>query len=622
MKKKFWLMMLAVLTALCLALGLAACGGGNNEQGGTTDPGEGGSTNPGEQGGTNPGEGGGTDPGEQGGETNPPTHVHNYTVENVCTECGETMPLTDGLTYQLDESTDTYTVTGIGTAADGVDSLALVIPYGYRGKPVTAIGEAAFAECYVLESVAIPDSVTTIGENAFSDCLIKDVSIGNGVTAIGNGAFAYCAKLAGDLVIPDSVTTIGEEAFLWCTALTSVTIGNGVTSIGEYAFDICPGLTRLSLGSSVAEIGEGAFESSVKLLEVWNHSELPLTCESEEYGSVALYAKHVYNGEEAGHQTVTADGYVFYEEGEESYLLGYRGMQTRLTFPEKSPAGKTYAIYPVAFFMNLQLVSVTLPDSVTAIPDDAFFYCLNLIEFSTGNGVTTIGDEVFANCYSLTKFTLGSSVTSIGEWAFEHCSKLVEVWNHSKLPLETESEEYGEIAMYAKHVYTGEETGYQTITEDGYIFYEEGEERYLLGYCGNQTRLTLPEKSPSGKTYEIYQDAFHQNTTVISVAIGSGVTAIGRLAFFNCSPLKEITLASSVTSIGFEAFTYDEMNVYYAGTPQALELIAGPEDNGLDYTTIYYYSSEAPTEEQWQQAEFWWHLGGDGEILIWPKQSA
>ena len=93
MNKKFWVILLTLLTALCLCLGLSACGGNDN-------PGE--TTNPGEQGGTSE-----TDPGEQGGETNPPTHVHSYTVENECSVCGAKWEFTDGLTYELDESTDT-----------------------------------------------------------------------------------------------------------------------------------------------------------------------------------------------------------------------------------------------------------------------------------------------------------------------------------------------------------------------------------------------------------------------------------------------------------------------------------------------------------------------------------
>mgnify|MGYP000084782190 CR=1 FL=1 len=46
----------------------------------------------------------------------------------------------------------------------------LAIPATLDGKTVTAIGDYAFARCYSLTSVSIPNSVTAIGDYAFSDC--------------------------------------------------------------------------------------------------------------------------------------------------------------------------------------------------------------------------------------------------------------------------------------------------------------------------------------------------------------------------------------------------------------------------------------------------------------------
>lgn len=44
----------------------------------------------------------------------------------------------------------------------------LAIPATLDGKTVTAIGDYAFARCYSLTSVSIPDSVTSIGDYAFA----------------------------------------------------------------------------------------------------------------------------------------------------------------------------------------------------------------------------------------------------------------------------------------------------------------------------------------------------------------------------------------------------------------------------------------------------------------------
>lgn len=46
-------------------------------------------------------------------------------------------------------------------------SANIEIPSVINGKNVTTIDDLAFAWCYTLESITIPNSVTTIGNDAF-----------------------------------------------------------------------------------------------------------------------------------------------------------------------------------------------------------------------------------------------------------------------------------------------------------------------------------------------------------------------------------------------------------------------------------------------------------------------
>ena len=103
-----------------------------------------------------------------------------------------------------------------GTAAD------VTIPSCYKGKPVTAINNAAFPNSAVT-SVTIPDSVTSIPDAAFVNCSqLTNISIPNSVTYIGFSAFDGCASLKS-ITLPSSLRTIGNSAFADCPSLMTVT---------------------------------------------------------------------------------------------------------------------------------------------------------------------------------------------------------------------------------------------------------------------------------------------------------------------------------------------------------------------------------------------------------------
>ena len=108
----------------------------------------------------------------------------------------------------------------------GADS-KVDIPAELGGKPVTEIGEWAFAYCSSLTEVTIPKSVTSI--RAF--------------------AFRSCSSLT-KVIIPEGVTSIGDSAFLYCSSLTEVTIPKSVTSIEAYAFSECKALTTVHYGGT------------------------------------------------------------------------------------------------------------------------------------------------------------------------------------------------------------------------------------------------------------------------------------------------------------------------------------------------------------------------------------
>ncbi len=142
--------------------------------------------------------------------------------------------------------------------------------------------------------------------------------------------------------------------------------------------------------------------------------------------------------------------------------------------------------------------------------------------------------------------------------AFYYCYKLVEIYNlSSHITVTKRGYGNGCLGYYALDVYTSlDEDSKLTTDENGYILYDNGIDRYLIGYKGNQTELTLPANI-NGQSYKIYQYAFnYYNDKMTSVIISDSVTSIGYSAFEYCRGLTSIVIPDSVTSIGDRAFFY------------------------------------------------------------------
>ena len=100
--------------------------------------------------------------------------------------------------------------------------------------------------CTSLEEVVFYDNITEIEGSAFRYTRLTSIVIPETVTAIGNSAFANCYALK-DIRLPDTGDLqLGERSFYSCTALEYIRIGAAVTSVGYHCFEGCTYLNTVT----------------------------------------------------------------------------------------------------------------------------------------------------------------------------------------------------------------------------------------------------------------------------------------------------------------------------------------------------------------------------------------
>ena len=349
---------------------------------------------------------------------------------------------------------------------------------------VETIGTNAFQNCQDLESITLPASLKTIESSAFSYCCnLSEIKLPTSLKTIESSAFSYCRNLS-KVKLPASLKAIESSVFHRCSALKTVfydgsleqwnqitadkdadndvlgysqpslvmddytaqfilvrdeddpppktvTItkytGKGstvilpstinswpVTKIGEDAFQDNTTITSVTIPASVTEIGSNAFAGCTNLTIVnyagdWSN----LTIQS---GNPAVEdaAKDAANEQLFDFEFILNNTAVV--------VTNYKckGTAADVTIPSRYK-GKPVTAINNAAFPNSAVTSVTIPDSITSIPDAAFVNCSKLTNISIPNSVTYIGFSAFSSCTSLKSITLPSSLSTIGNSAFAGC---------------------------------------------------------------------------------------------------------------------------------------------------------------------------------------------------------
>lgn len=366
------------------------------------------------------------------------------------------------------------TVAASDTAVDGIyynfDEATLTAKVTYRGAEDDWMYDSTGDLAYVGDLV-IPASVT------YNDKVY---------TVVGLDADALInSKKLLTLSLPATVTSIGDRAFTLCNALQSITVDTANPTLTSY-----DGLLyyRNPLTIAVVPRGKtGAVELPDGLVEI----------PSGKFQKSSIESVIIPNS-----VTTIKDGAF-----SECKLL-----------VDITIGNQVHTIERSAFMNDTAIQVVQLPASVRTIGASVFLGCFHLTYLTIKEGLTTIEESAFSGCSSLCGIYLPSTLTYIGNNAFSGCISLTSIMNNSTFDLQSGSDAYGGVALYATDIFTGSlPTGAHTSTVqepivvatpgDIVIHYAEGRQVQVYNAAGllvAQQRCATPHHTLSVSTDGLY----------------------------------------------------------------------------------------------------------------------
>lgn len=315
----------------------------------------------------------------------------------------------------------------------------------------------------------------------------------------------------------------------------------------------------ISTGSEGTEVGSYAFNDFTSLEEVTLPSTLEYIAFKTFPTNAPITTLHIadlesYCNIDVGHTWWSNGCYVMGSEGLDVYVDGK--LVTELVIP-----GSFKKIRANAFMYWKNLTKVTVEDGVETIEDSCFNCCYALTEVNLPESVTTVGNYVFLSCHSLEELTLPNSATSIGASLISTNSSVP--LKKLTMPITHRGTEIGGLnngvpSSLTTFVFTPGTTG--------------------AGYDYNTASVT---------SYMSYKNTawYYLRSHTLDVTLEEGITHIGNYMFKDCTGITELTIPSTVTSIGTEAIDSTVNLKVYHGTYG--ETFA--KENGNSYEVLHNY---------------------------------
>lgn len=502
---------------------------------------------------------------------------------------------------------------------------------------VNVIGSSAFEQCDSLQSIVIGDGVTIIEAFTFNSCdNLFSVVLGENVQSIDRQAFSFTPL--SSVTLNDGLVSIGESAFTRCHSLSNIFIPQSVEYIGNFAFYECENL--LIYAGAISEPSTWESEWNKGECEVlWaqirgdvtggdtlynivynldggnNHPQNPRTYNGftdivlnvpTKYGFVfdGWYTDSALTnsittipaGQDsdvnlwASWTTDTAPTYLNYEVFDD--YVAITGLNTEVSdieIPSTYQGKPVTTIIQQAFVYQRDIVSVTLPDTITIIGDQAFagctslttinfpasletigesaFYDAGFIELELPGTITTYGKHVFSNNVSLIHVSLPDNMTVIVDSMFKDCDNLETI----DFPQSVEKIEASAFSNCYK---------LENIDISNVKIIEE----YAFAQCKNITSIVL-----SNDITVIDDYTFYSMDSLVSVILPQNLEIISTYAFGGCSNLTEIVFPQTLTYIGDTAFSGCGLTTL--NLPNSLIFIGSEAFKLNDFTNVYIPNS-------------------------------
>ena len=383
------------------------------------------------------------------------------------------------------------------------------------------------------------------------------------MTSIGSHAFQHCTSLKS-VNIPNNVKYINDHAFYGCNDLETITIGGGNTKIYDYSFALCKNLTTVKcLSENVPATSSNAFDGSLidycmLYVPEGSISNYQSTAPWSGFGTIKSLTDY------GGNMPILING-IYYALEDENGTATVVNSETVYTGTIIIPSnityeGKNFAVTGIAekAFQNNNLISVSIPASVTIIGDYAFYGCNYLTKVTVAwKNPIAINATIFSNNDNIMLHVPTGCVETY---------KTTNYWKDFKT--------IADPIIFADNAVEALCLANWDADNDGKLYKDEAAAVTSLGsvFTENTDITSFDELQYFTGLTSIGEQAFYYCSNLTSVVIPENVKTIGNRAFYVCSGLKTLHIPASVISIEDRAFAYcseletievDENNPYY-----------------------------------------------------------